>query len=89
MTIYTAKMNDEWNVDYAVAFESLEGMAEEILERMEEEDLYTDLDKKDLAKIMKERKKAGYIELLATDDEAVEEFQDLTGFMVQAVYLGK
>jgi hypothetical protein len=82
-------MNDEWNVDYAVAFESLEGMAEEILERMEEEDFYTNLDKKDLAKIMKERKKAGCIELLATDDEAVNEFQELTGFMVQAVYLGK
>lgn len=89
MIIYTAKMNDEWNVDYAVAFESLEGMAEEILERMEEEDLYTILDEKDLAKIMKERKKAGYIELLATNDEAINEFQELTGFTVQAVYLGK
>ena len=89
MTIYTAKMNDEWNIDYVVAFESIEGMAEEILERMKEEDFYTTLNKKELAKIMKERKNNGYIELLDTDDEAINEFQDLTGFMVQVVCLGK
>lgn len=89
MIIYTAKMSDEWNIDYAVAFESIEGMAEEILERMKEEDFYTTLDKKELAKIMKERKKGGYIELLDTNDEVINEFQDLTGFMVQIVCLGK
>ena len=89
MTIYIAKMYDNWNADYAVAYQSLEGMAKEILERMEEENLYPSIEEKELVKAMKFRAKKGYEELLAVDDDAIDEFQDRTGFMVQAVSLEK
>lgn len=89
MTIYIAKMSDECNGDYTVAYQTLESMANEIFERMDEENFYPSITKKELVKIMKARDKKGSIELLSTDDDAINEFQDVTGFSVQSVTLEK
>ena len=88
-TIYVVRMGENWNMDYCEAFQTLEGVVDELFERMDEESLYSALDKKELVKTMKAREKKGYLELLVTNDESVEEFTDLTGFCVQSVCLNK
>jgi len=89
-TIYITRMSQDWNGDYIGAFESLQGVVNELFARAKEEDYFPLTEKKEIIEIMKNRCENGYVELLCIEDDSeLERFQELTEFSIQAIALEK
>ena len=74
MKIYIARMAEDWNPDFLVAAANLQTMVKVLNENLfEEEEIY--IEEKEMVKTLREREKAGYVNLLDFEEfDIPEEF---------------